>query len=52
MKSRKPHLIDMLEQLDDFYLELKWQFHSWIPLISRILPSDVCKIYKRGACLR
>ncbi|VDM45284.1 unnamed protein product [Toxocara canis] len=52
MTSRKPHLLRMLAELGDFYLELRWDFHSWIPLLSRMLPSDVCKIYKRGTCLR
>uniref|UniRef100_A0A1I7Z3Z2 ANK_REP_REGION domain-containing protein n=1 Tax=Steinernema glaseri TaxID=37863 RepID=A0A1I7Z3Z2_9BILA len=52
MVSKKPHLIEMLSNLGDFYLELKWDFHSWIPLLSKMLPSDVCKIYKRGTSLR
>ncbi|VDK44507.1 unnamed protein product [Anisakis simplex] len=52
MTARKPHLLKMLSELGDFYLELRWDFHSWIPLLSRMLPSDVCKIYKRGTCLR
>jgi hypothetical protein len=56
----------MLSDLGDFYLELKWDFHSWsefliylrniymflVPLLSKMLPSDLCKIYKRGTCLR
>uniref|UniRef100_A0A1I7XT45 ANK_REP_REGION domain-containing protein n=1 Tax=Heterorhabditis bacteriophora TaxID=37862 RepID=A0A1I7XT45_HETBA len=50
--SRKPHLVKMLEDLGDFYLELKWDFQSWIPLLSRMLPSDVCQIYKKGTRLR
>ena len=28
-KARKPHLLQVLRDLDDFYLELKWDFHSW-----------------------
>uniref|UniRef100_A0A914XRY3 Ankyrin repeat domain-containing protein 13C n=1 Tax=Plectus sambesii TaxID=2011161 RepID=A0A914XRY3_9BILA len=52
MASRKPHLLRMLSELGDFYLELKWDFHSWIPLLSKMLPSDLCKIYKWGTCLR
>ncbi|KJH47014.1 ankyrin repeat domain-containing protein 13C-A family protein [Dictyocaulus viviparus] len=50
--SRKSHLVKMLEDIDDFYLELKWDFQSWIPLLSRMLPSDVCQIYKKGTQLR
>ncbi|VDK50078.1 unnamed protein product [Gongylonema pulchrum] len=50
--ARKPHLLKMLSEFGDFYLELRWDFQSWIPLLSRMLPSDVCKIYKRGTSLR
>ncbi|MGH0160978.1 UNVERIFIED_CONTAM: hypothetical protein FKN15_047655 [Acipenser sinensis] len=39
-------------QLGDFYLELHWDFQSWVPLLSRILPSDACKIYKQGINIR
>ncbi|XGW10890.1 hypothetical protein V3C99_012414 [Haemonchus contortus] len=52
LSSRKAHLIKMLEDIGDFYLELKWDFQSWIPLLSRMLPSDVCQIYKKGTQLR
>ncbi|CAM2118937.1 unnamed protein product [Caretta caretta] len=38
--------------LGDFYLELHWDFQSWVPLLSRILPSDACKIYKQGINIR
>ncbi|CAG0918024.1 unnamed protein product [Notodromas monacha] len=50
--ARKPELVRALREMPDFYLELKWDFHSWIPLVSRLLPSDVCKIYKKGATVR
>ncbi|CAC5384452.1 ANKRD13 [Mytilus coruscus] len=52
LEERRPQLIQALKDIGDFYLELKWDFHSWVPLVSRILPSDVCKIHKSGACLR
>ncbi|ETN72266.1 hypothetical protein NECAME_18929, partial [Necator americanus] len=52
VSTRKPHLIKMMEDIGDFYLELKWDFQSWIPLLSRMLPSDVCQIYKKGTQLR
>ena len=38
--------------MDDFYVEIKWDFESWIPFISRFLPSDVCKLHKLGTKLR
>ncbi|XP_055593782.1 ankyrin repeat domain-containing protein 13C isoform X3 [Uranotaenia lowii] len=52
MDQRRPNLIKALKQMGDFYMELKWDFHSWVPLISRILPSDVCKIHKSGCSIR
>ncbi|CAD6190260.1 unnamed protein product [Caenorhabditis auriculariae] len=52
LSQRKPHLLKVFKELGDFYLEVKWDFQSWIPLLSRILPSDVCLIYKKGTKLR
>ena len=45
-------MIEGLRQLGDFCLELKWDFSSWVPLVSRILPSDICRISKKGAAVR
>jgi len=47
MDSRRPKLVQTLKELDDFQLELKWEFHCWVPIISRFLPSDTCKITKK-----
>eukprot|EP00092_Neocalanus_flemingeri_P029103 GFUD01031591.1.p1 GENE.GFUD01031591.1~~GFUD01031591.1.p1 ORF type:complete len:466 (-),score=158.84 GFUD01031591.1:1141-2538(-) len=52
MGNRRPDMIEGLRNLGDFTLELKWDFSSWVPLVSRILPSDICKISKRGASVR
>lgn len=52
MEKRRPELIKALESMGSFYMELRWDFQSWIPLLSRILPSDICKIYKKGANIR
>ncbi|XP_062523304.1 ankyrin repeat domain-containing protein 13C-like [Corticium candelabrum] len=52
IETKRPRIVKLLKQLPNFYLELKWDFHSWIPLVSRMLPSDVCKVYKKGSCLR
>jgi len=52
MGNRRPDMIEGLRKLGDFTLELKWDFSSWVPLVSRVLPSDVCKISKKGASVR
>ncbi|RWS28501.1 ankyrin repeat containing protein-like protein, partial [Leptotrombidium deliense] len=52
MELRRPDLIRAFNQIGNFYMELKWEFQSWVPLVSRILPSDVCRIYKKGCNIR
>ncbi|CAG9798575.1 unnamed protein product [Chironomus riparius] len=52
LSKRKESLKTALTQINDFYMELKWEFSSWVPLISKILPNDVCKIYKLGSKIR
>ncbi|XP_066995160.1 ankyrin repeat domain-containing protein 13C isoform X1 [Anabrus simplex] len=52
MEERRPNLVNALNQMGDFYMELKWDFQSWVPLVSRILPSDVCRIHKKGSSIR
>jgi hypothetical protein len=36
LDERRPALIQALEDIGDFYLELKWDFHSWgnLPMIT------------------
>ena len=41
-------MIASLKALGDFVVDLKWDFTSWVPLVSKMLPSDVCKITKKG----
>lgn len=41
-----------LKEMLDFYVEIKWDFETWIPFVSRFLPSDVCKLYKYGTKIR
>ena len=52
VEDAKPKIIHALHEMINFYVEIKWDFESWIPLVSRFLPSDVCKLYKKGTKIR
>ncbi|XP_028032709.1 ankyrin repeat domain-containing protein 13D isoform X1 [Bombyx mandarina] len=47
-----PELLRKLSLAPDFYVEMKWEFTSWVPLVSRMCPFDTYKVYKRGANVR
>lgn len=52
IEERRPSLVSALKQVGDFYMQIKWDFQSWVPLVSRVLPSDLCQIHKKGTSFR
>ena len=52
ISASKPQISSALHEMADFYVEIKWDFESWLPFVSRFLPSDTCKLYKWGKKLR
>jgi len=47
-----PELLVKLKDVPDFYVEMTWEFTSWVPLVSRMCPSDTYKVFKRGSSVR
>jgi len=51
-QRRLPKIQEALEGMPDFVLECKWEFTSWVPLLTGLLPNDTYRIAKRGSSLR
>lgn len=52
MRRRQEAFFCALERLPDFEAEIFLEAHSWVPMVSKILPSDTIRIFKRGSQLR
>ena len=36
-----PELLVKLKDVPDFYVEMTWEFTSWVPLVSRFIPTSL-----------
>ncbi|KAL5103413.1 Ankyrin repeat domain-containing protein 13C-B [Taenia crassiceps] len=41
-----------LLEIPDCILDFRWEFRTWVPFLARHLPSDNCKLFKKGNLLR
>ncbi|CAE7920372.1 Ankrd13b, partial [Symbiodinium sp. KB8] len=51
-QRRAPRLAEGFASMPDFEMTMVWEFSSWIPFVSGLLPKDTMTIRKRGTALR
>lgn len=44
MEERRPNLVEALNRINDFYMELKWDFHSWGKALIRSILDMILRI--------
>ncbi|OQR95809.1 hypothetical protein ACHHYP_00032 [Achlya hypogyna] len=52
LTTRSMAFCAVLHAIPDFYVEIRVELTSWVPLVSKALPSDVLKIWKKGPNIR
>ncbi|KDO21324.1 hypothetical protein SPRG_13215 [Saprolegnia parasitica CBS 223.65] len=52
LTARSIALYSVLLSIPDFYVEIRVELTSWVPLVSKALPSDVLRIWKKGPFIR
>ena len=52
LMKRKDKISEILISASDFYFEMKWEFDSIVPFLSKVAPSDTCNIWKVGDNIR
>lgn len=52
MKQNILKMKDYVKEMADFYLEIKWNFESFIPFLNFFTPQDTFKIWKIGHQIR
>lgn len=51
-ERRLPKHLDRLRRMPDFTMVMEWNFSSWVPLVTGLLPRDTVTISKRGTAVR